>query len=94
MTSKHASHVHRRTRSWACVLVGTGIVAGYLVTKASGLNGISPYLPYLLLLACPLLHFLLHGRHAGHTDTTKAPPETSVSNGDEPNFQHLEGTKS
>ena len=23
-------------------------------------------LPYLLLLACPLLHLLMHGRHGGH----------------------------
>ncbi len=23
-------------------------------------------LPYLLLLACPLLHLLLHGRHGSH----------------------------
>ena len=23
-------------------------------------------LPYLLLLACPLFHLLLHGRHGGH----------------------------
>ena len=23
-------------------------------------------LPYLFLLACPLIHLLLHGRHGGH----------------------------
>lgn len=23
-------------------------------------------LPYLLLLACPLVHFFMHGRHGGH----------------------------
>lgn len=23
-------------------------------------------LPYLLLLACPLMHFFMHGRHGGH----------------------------
>ena len=23
-------------------------------------------LPYLLLLACPLMHFFMHGRHDGH----------------------------
>lgn len=24
-------------------------------------------LPYLLLLACPLLHLFMHGRHGSHT---------------------------
>ena len=23
-------------------------------------------LPYVLLLACPLMHFLMHGKHGGH----------------------------
>ncbi|HXH04352.1 MAG TPA: DUF2933 domain-containing protein [Candidatus Competibacteraceae bacterium] len=25
------------------------------------------WLPFLLLLACPLLHLLMHGGHGGHT---------------------------
>ncbi|MCI0407566.1 MAG: DUF2933 domain-containing protein [Acidobacteria bacterium] len=25
-------------------------------------------LPYLLLLACPLLHLFMHGKHGGHGD--------------------------
>ena len=24
------------------------------------------FLPYLLLLACPLLHLFMHGKHGGH----------------------------
>lgn len=24
-------------------------------------------LPYLLLLACPLMHFFMHGKHGGHS---------------------------
>jgi hypothetical protein len=27
-----------------------------------------PYLPWLLLLACPLLHLFMHGGHGGHGD--------------------------
>jgi hypothetical protein len=25
-----------------------------------------PYLPWLILLACPLMHFFMHGGHGGH----------------------------
>ena len=25
-----------------------------------------PYLPWLILLACPLMHFFMHGRRGGH----------------------------
>jgi hypothetical protein len=25
-----------------------------------------PYLPYLLVLACPLMHVFMHGGHGGH----------------------------
>jgi hypothetical protein len=30
-------------------------------------------LPYLLLLACPLLHLLHHGRHGGHGEHHHEP---------------------
>lgn len=30
------------------------------------------YLPFLLLLACPLLHMTMHGGHGGHSDDASA----------------------
>lgn len=30
------------------------------------------YLPFLLLLACPLLHMTMHGGHGGHADAPRA----------------------
>ncbi len=33
-----------------------------------------PYLPYLLLLACPLLHVFMHGGHSGHGHGGSARP--------------------
>jgi len=47
------------------VLVGFLIVAGFfLVTEhRAHLFGI---LPFLLLLACPLLHSFMHGSHGSH----------------------------
>ena len=53
-----------RSRS-SLVLVGFLIIAGFfLVTEhRAHLFGI---LPFLVLLACPLLHHFMHGSHGGH----------------------------
>ena len=32
-------------------------------------------LPYLLLLACPLMHWLMHGGHGGHGEEHRRSPE-------------------
>lgn len=47
------------------VLIGFLALAGfYLVTEhRAHLLG---WLPWLLLLACPLMHFFMHGGHGGH----------------------------
>ncbi|MBX9942713.1 MAG: DUF2933 domain-containing protein [Reyranella sp.] len=56
------------------LLIGfLAIAAFFLVTEHTAHTlGV---LPYLLLLACPLMHFLHHGhgRHGGH-DTGGTPP--------------------
>ena len=53
-----------RSRFGPVLLVFLGIAAFFLVTEhRAHLFGV---LPYLLLLACPLLHWLLHGGHGGH----------------------------
>jgi Protein of unknown function (DUF2933) len=49
-------------------LIGFLLIAGYfLVTEhRAHLYLALPYLPWLLLLACPLLHVFMHGGHGGH----------------------------
>mgnify|MGYP001615578326 CR=1 FL=1 len=43
------------------------IAAYFLITEHKAhLSGYLYYLPYLLLLACPLLHMFMHGGHGGH----------------------------
>ncbi|RDI57166.1 DUF2933 domain-containing protein [Microvirga subterranea] len=61
-------------KSWRTLLVGTPL--GWVVTLA--LAGLGIYLfathtghilsalPYLLLLACPLMHLFMHGGHGHH----------------------------
>lgn len=58
------------------VLIGFLILAGfYLVTEhRAHLLG---WLPWLLLLACPLMHWFMHGGHGGHDgddDRCQSPP--------------------
>ena len=65
------NHEHQSTnRSWlgsrgsVVLLVFLAIVAFFLFTEhRAHLFGI---LPYLLLLACPLMHFFMHGGHGQH----------------------------
>lgn len=47
------------------VLVGFLIVAGYFLftEHRAHLGGVLYYLPFLFLLACPLMHIFMHGGH-------------------------------
>lgn len=56
----HARHARRSSRAW---WVFAAIALFYLLAEhRAHLFGV---LPYLLLAACPLMHFFMHGRH-GH----------------------------
>ena len=52
-----------RSRS-AWVLVSFGLIAGFFLLSEHRAHALG-VLPYLLLLACPLLHRFSHGSHAG-----------------------------
>jgi len=45
-----------------CVLVALGALFLIIDHRAHALQ----WLPYALLLACPLLHLFMHGGHGGH----------------------------
>lgn len=56
----------RSRQGW--VLLGFLAVGGFFLWvehRAHVIAGLS-YLPYLLLLACPLLHIFMHGGHGRH----------------------------
>ena len=50
------------------VLIGFLVLGGfYLIAEhRAHLWLVLPWLPWLLLLACPLMHFFMHGGHGGH----------------------------
>jgi hypothetical protein len=51
-------------------LLGFIAIAGYFLWSEheAHAKAVVPYLPWLLVLACPLLHLFMHGKHGGHGD--------------------------
>lgn len=86
----HAHHEQRNgffASAANIALIGFLAIAGYfLVTEhRAHIATAIPYLPFLLLLACPLLHVFMHGGHGDHDgsensrsgmpdDDRRAPP--------------------
>lgn len=82
----HNTHVHAgspksvnpesTTRRWMqrlAIAVALGVIFFYLLTEHRA--HFFGALPYLLLLACPLVHFFMHGGHGGHShDGRKEKP--------------------
>ena len=67
MEHKHESDNGRMKSRTNIALIVFLVIAGFfLVTEhRAHLTGWIPYWPYLLLLACPLMHLFMHGGH-GH----------------------------
>ena len=59
------------------------VAAYFLITEhRAHLSGLLYYLPFLLLLACPLMHLFMHSGHGGHGSGgahKDAPPEKGSS---------------
>ena len=72
----HEGHDSKPLFNW--ILVGFLLIAGYfLVTEhRAHLGGALYYLPFLLLLACPLMHVFMHHGHGGRA---KHPPPNEDS---------------
>jgi hypothetical protein len=57
------------------LLVAGAILGGYVIWAGHGGHALS-YLPYAILLACPLMHVFMHGGH-GHGHGTAPRPRAS-----------------
>ncbi len=64
MENNHEAHDTRTTKTRWALIAFLGVAGFFLVAehKAHVLGA----LPYLLLLACPLLHVFMHRGHGGH----------------------------
>jgi hypothetical protein len=65
------------------VLLGFLAIGGYFLVTEHWAH-IVPFLPWLLLLACPLMHVFMHHGHGGHRNDT----HRDVSSDDRPNEPH------
>jgi hypothetical protein len=76
---QHEPHIPLSRRRSGIVLLGFLAVATfYLLTEHTA--HVFGVLPYLLLLACPLMHLFMHHGHGGH-DHESRPSETARDGG-------------
>jgi hypothetical protein len=80
MTHDHAHHGQTGARKGSffssranIVLIGFLAIAGYFLITEHYAH-IVPFLPWLLLLACPIMHLFMHGGHHGHDQTSDNAP--------------------
>ena len=72
--------MHEQTQaSWwrskgGIAVIGFGLVVGFYVLREHYAHAVGA-LPYLLLLACPLMHLFMHRGHGGHHGTGGAAAE-------------------
>ena len=57
-------HASRSSRGWIAFAVMLAIAAFFLISEHRA--HVLGVLPYLLILACPLMHLFHHGGHGGH----------------------------
>lgn len=67
-----ASHEYGNHEGWLFsrtfyVTIGMLLILGFLIYTGHSAHLLGA-LPYLLLLACPLMHFFMHGKHR-HNDS-------------------------
>ena len=56
------------------------VIVGFLLWTEHLAHALG-YLPYLLILACPLMHMFMHGGHGGHAHHQRTDRERSPSDG-------------
>jgi len=69
MDHDHQSYEgHNSNPIFNWILIGFLLVAGYFLVMEhrAHLAGVLNYLPFLLLLACPLMHLFMHHGHGSH----------------------------
>lgn len=81
MDDDHQSHAgHNSSPIFNWVLICFFLVAGYFLVMEhrAHLGGVLYYLPFVLLLACPLMHLFMHHGHGVHAE----PPSQKDNRGE------------
>src|SRR3989338_7152593 len=73
MSRQHSDN-HQHHESWLFSRTGIATICALAILGLLVYTGHSAhllgFLPYLLILACPLMHVFMHGGHHGHGDAT------------------------
>jgi len=78
----HSSVPWWRTRTGVAV-VGFGLAIAFYILREHDEHALGA-LPYLLLLACPLMHLFMHHGHGGHSAGGDAPAARPDAPADRP----------
>lgn len=65
------------------VCVGFLVIGGILIWTEHLAHALG-YLPYLLILACPLMHLFMHGGHGGDHHSQRTDGNRGPSDGSKP----------
>ena len=87
MNHDHSQHNAAPTSFWrsryAIGLLVMGAVAVYFLMTEHRAHFFGA-LPFLLLLACPLMHMFMHGGHGGHGGGKQAADTPATKTGERP----------
>uniref|UniRef100_UPI00117B8673 DUF2933 domain-containing protein n=1 Tax=Pseudogulbenkiania subflava TaxID=451637 RepID=UPI00117B8673 len=76
VTHQDSEHSHSRGLRGSWVFWGFIAVAAFFLLSEHRAH-LFGWLPFLLLLACPLMHLFMHGGHAGHGEGHDVNSNTS-----------------
>jgi hypothetical protein len=79
----HEDHSNPRKTAYSTWLLVIGAFGAYFLLTQHFAH-VMEALPYLLLLACPLMHLFMHHGHGGHGDHHASPPKPLSGPSQEP----------
>ena len=72
--TEHVGNARSSRAQWAFAMFA--IIGGYFLFAEHRAHAL-PYLPWLILMACPVMHLFMHGGHGGHHGAGDRPQDDS-----------------
>lgn len=93
--SHHQQNNSDSNESWLSSRTGIAtlvavLVLGFLLYTGHGAHLLG-WSPFLLILACPLMHIFMHGGHGGHGSSHNKEEETRAPEDQKKNEEHSHG---
>lgn len=81
--SNHSEHQSFWRSKAAAVMLGFAAVAGFFLITEHWAH-VYGYIPFLVILACPLMHIFMHHGHGGHSGHSEEDHRHGESNPPKP----------